>query len=558
MDPEELSRALSALSALPLDDPVRLRVERVAESFVRDGRRRRQKEQRLRREAADRAVLAASATGGAARREDAALVVPVPGGAPAAAGALTADTRSGEAAAAGQATAQHAGTLAGGSAAAAHQAAAESALASGRATQYTDTRSGESTAGQAAAAQTAGTRAGESAVAGQAAVTSAQVIGRADQQAEISLVVPGISVQPADSVGTLLRPRRCYVCKQHFTEVSAFYHQLCPACAAENLAWRSARTPLDGRRALVTGGRVKIGFQVALMLLRDGAAVRVVTRFPYDAVRRFRAVEDSAKWLDRLTVTGLDLRDPRQVVELCDELLAAGEPLDVLINNAAQTVRRPESSYAPLIAADRRAAAELGGGLRELAPIAGYRGASAGSVPHSPELAVDENGLLPDPSPRNSWSAELGGLDAVELLEVHLVNAVAPALLADRLLPLMTGSPFPRRYIVNVTAVEGRFEVRNKTAGHPHTNMAKAALNMLTRTSAEALARRGVYLSSVDTGWITDEKPMPSKTRHAEAGFRTPLDIVDGAARIYHPIVSGENGEPLYGVFLKDYRAVAW
>jgi NAD(P)-dependent dehydrogenase (short-subunit alcohol dehydrogenase family) len=503
MDPEELSRALSALSALPTDDPVRLRVERVAESFVRDGRRQRQKEQRLRREAADRALLAASATGATGRREDAALVVP------------------------------------GGGAA--------------------DTRSGVSAANQGTA-------------------ESARAIGHASQQAEISLVVPGVADQaaegypaavdlsanptnpanPPDPVGTLLRPRRCYVCKQHFTEVSAFYHQLCPACAAENLAWRSARTPLDGRRALVTGGRVKIGFQVALMLLRDGAAVRVVTRFPHDAVRRFRAVEDSAKWLDRLTVTGLDLRDPRQVIELCDELLAAGEPLDILINNAAQTVRRPESSYAPLIAADRQAAAELGGGLRELAPISGYRGASPDSVPHSPVLPVDENGLLPDPSPHNSWSARLGELDAVELLEVHLVNAVAPALLADRLLPLMTGSPFPRRYIVNVTAVEGRFEVRNKTAGHPHTNMAKAALNMLTRTSAEVLARRGVYLSSVDTGWITDEKPMPSKARHADTGFRTPLDIIDGAARIYHPIVSGEGGEPLFGVFLKDYRAVAW
>jgi NAD(P)-dependent dehydrogenase (short-subunit alcohol dehydrogenase family) len=199
----------------------------------------------------------------------------------------------------------------------------------------------------------------------------------------------------------------------------------------------------------------------------------------------------------------------------------------------------------------------LSGGLRELAPIAGYHGASTRVVPYT-GAAVDENGLLPDPSPRNSWSAGLGELDPVEVLEVHLVNAVAPALLADRLLPLMTASPFARRYIVNVTAVEGRFEVRNKTAGHPHTNMAKAALNMLTRTSAEALARRGIYLSSVDTGWITDEKPMPSRLRHAESGFRTPLDIVDGAARIYHPIVSGESGEPLFGVFLKDYRAVAW
>ncbi|GAA1960873.1 SDR family NAD(P)-dependent oxidoreductase [Catenulispora subtropica] len=442
MNADELSRALSALATLPADDPVRLRVERVAESLIRDGRKQRQRERRLGREAADRELLAATTTGAPDRRED----TPLP--------------------------------------------------------------------------------------------------------------------ENTGAVGVLSRQRRCYVCKRKYGEVSAFYHQLCPECAAENLAWRSARTPLDGRRALVTGGRVKIGFQVALMLLRDGAAVRVVTRFPHDAVRRFRAVEDSPKWLDRLTVTGLDLRDPRQVVELCDDLLAAGEPLDILINNAAQTVRRPEASYAPLVAAERRAAAELGavGPPRELAPIAGYREVRASPASQSSEslAGVDENGLLPDPSPRNSWSAELGDLDPVELLEVHLVNAIAPTLLADRLLPLLTGSPFPRRYIVNVTAVEGRFEVRNKTAGHPHTNMAKAALNMLTRTSAEALAARGVYLSSVDTGWITDEKPLPAKARHARTGWRTPLDIVDGAARIYHPIVSGEGGAPLFGVFLKDYRAVAW
>jgi NAD(P)-dependent dehydrogenase (short-subunit alcohol dehydrogenase family) len=322
------------------------------------------------------------------------------------------------------------------------------------------------------------------------------------------------------------------------------------------------------------------------MLLRDGAAVRVVTRFPHDAVRRFRAVPGSRDWLDRLTVTGIDLRDPRQVVELCDTLLDAGEPLDILVNNAAQTVRRPASSYAVLVEAEHEAAVRLGaaGTVREIAPIEGFRGAAATvggwaaaglALPPGkagaaagpavlPALAagtvgtVDEAGLLPDPSPRNSWSAVLGDLDPVEVLEVQFVNTVAPTLLADRLLPLMLKSPHARRYIVNVTAVEGRFEVRNKTAGHPHTNMAKAALNMLTRTSADALAAQRVYMSSVDTGWITDEKPAPSKGRHAAAGFRTPLDIVDGAARVYQPVVSGEAGEPLYGVFLKDYRSVAW
>ncbi len=113
--------------------------------------------------------------------------------------------------------------------------------------------------------------------------------------------------------------------------------------------------------------------------------------------------------------------------------------------------------------------------------------------------------------------------------------------------------------MVNVTAVEGRFDVRNKTARHPHTNMAKAALNMLTRTSGAELATHGVHMCSVDTGWITDENPAPKKSRLAARGFRTPLDIVDGAARVYHPIVHAESGHrPFSGVFLKDYREAAW
>jgi NAD(P)-dependent dehydrogenase (short-subunit alcohol dehydrogenase family) len=158
----------------------------------------------------------------------------------------------------------------------------------------------------------------------------------------------------------------------------------------------------------------------------------------------------------------------------------------------------------------------------------------------------------------NSWSARLGELDPAEVLETQLVNALAPTLLCDRLLPMLLAAPGERRYIVNVTAVEGRFTVRNKMPGHPHTNMAKAALNMLTRTSGPALAEHGVYMCAVDTGWITDENPLPKKSRIATAGFRTPLDIVDGAARVYDPIVRGEAGDPVAGVFLKDYREAAW
>ncbi|MEV7774698.1 SDR family NAD(P)-dependent oxidoreductase [Kitasatospora sp. NPDC086791] len=370
-------------------------------------------------------------------------------------------------------------------------------------------------------------------------------------------------------VGELLVPRKCYVCKQAYRRVDGFYHMLCPDCSADNTARRALRTDLRGRRALLTGGRVKIGFQLALMMLRDGAELIVTSRFPQDTVRRFRAAEGSEHWWERLTVIGIDLRDPRQVLGLTERLRADGRPLDILVNNAAQTLRRPPESYAllvageqdPLPAADRRAIGHAPG----FRPLSGDARPTSGAAaliglgsPGEPVRGTDEAGLLPDLAPVNSWSATLGSLDPAEVLETQLVNALAPALLCDRLLPLLLASPRPARYIVNVTAVEGRFAVRNKTARHPHTNMAKAALNMLTRTSAAELATRGVHMCAVDTGWITDENPAPKKAHLAEQGFRTPLDIVDGAARVYDPIVRGEAGDPVSGVFLKDYRVAQW
>ncbi|MFG3257209.1 SDR family oxidoreductase [Streptomyces sp. NPDC048172] len=456
----ELSRLIREFGELPPDDPARLRAERVAESFAREGRRQRRQERRGRTGGADAALRARTAMGGSRRRDDAPLALP-----------------------------------------------------------------------------------------------------------------PGTSASAP--VGELATPRRCYVCKQPYQQVDAFYHLLCPACAADNSARRGLRTDLRGRRALLTGGRVKIGFQLALMLLRDGAELVVTTRFPHDAVRRFRAAATDAGggpeagWLERLTVVGIDLRDPRQVLGLCEELRASGGPLDILVNNAAQTLRRPPESYARLAAGERE---ELPAGAPEelvrhapgftplpaLSPAWPAAELEGTGGPGRVLDAVDEAGLLPDSAPENSWSARLGGLDPAEVLETQLVNSLAPALLCDRLLPLLLASPHPRRYVVNVTAVEGRFTVRNKTGGHPHTNMAKAALNMLTRTSAAELATQGVHMCAVDTGWITDENPAPRKGRIAARGFRTPLDVVDGAARVYDPIVRGEAGHPVSGVFLKDYQEAAW
>jgi NAD(P)-dependent dehydrogenase (short-subunit alcohol dehydrogenase family) len=397
----------------------------------------------------------------------------------------------------------------------------------------------------------------------------------------------------APVAGTLQKSRACYICKKHYTQVDAFYHQLCPECAAMSHAKRDARTDLTGKRALLTGGRAKIGMYIALRLLRDGAHTTITTRFPRDAVRRFSGLSDSADWLHRLRIVGIDLRDPAQVIGLADAMIEAG-PLDILINNAAQTVRRSPGAYAPL--AEAELAPLPDSPLPELLTFGHtndpHPQALAASVTSHPILAaaldskkqaadrltsdalaagstsldrlvagtaIDAGGLVPDTHDANSWTQHVQEVEPLELLEVQLANMTAPFLLISRLRPAMAASTARRKYIVNVSAMEGVFSRRYKGPGHPHTNMAKAALNMLTRTSAgEMFETDGILMTSVDTGWITDERPHPTKVRLAEEGFHAPLDLVDGAARVYDPIVQGEAGVDLFGVFLKDYRRSDW
>jgi NAD(P)-dependent dehydrogenase (short-subunit alcohol dehydrogenase family) len=363
---------------------------------------------------------------------------------------------------------------------------------------------------------------------------------------------------------TLHHEQRCYVCKQPYRELHHFYHLLCPGCAAHNWAARERRVDLSGRRALVTGGRVKIGFELCLKLLRDGAELLVVTRFPHDAQQRFAAVADYAAFADRLRLIGLDLRYLPGVIELCDHLLGEGRALDILVNNAAQTIWRPPAWYRDLAHAELALAPSSDAALLPTSEAAAsflaefHASCRNGDQTLFPSGARDEEGKQLDLRARNSWVLELQQVDAIELVEAQLVNAIAPALLCARLRPLLDRSGAPDRHVVNVTAVEGRFDYQNKTARHPHTNMAKAALNMLTRTCAESWAAARIYINSVDTGWITQENPEPIKRKLADGGFRPPLDLIDGAARIYDPIVRGVAGEPIWGAFLKDYRPASW
>lgn len=402
-------------------------------------------------------------------------------------------------------------------------------------------------------------------------------------------------------------PVNCYVCKALYTKVHFFYDAMCPECAELNYQKRFQTASLEGRTALVTGGRVKIGYQTSLKLLRAGARTIVSTRFPHDAALRFSREEDFSEWKHRLQIYGLDLRHSPSVEMFTRYLLNTEKRLDFLVNNAAQTVRKPPGFYRhlmdiestpfkdlpaeiqPLLKAHEACKQALDSKLLPLeedtientllkawpgkSPGIGIRAsAKLSMIPYNfdeetqssievfPEGKLDADLQQVDLRSVNSWRLKLADVETPEMLEVHLVNAVAPFILAGKLKTLMLRNPTGDQHIINASAMEGKFARWTKTDKHPHTNMAKAALNMMTLTSAPDYAKDGIFMNAVDTGWITDEDPAHlSQAKKEIHDFEPPLDIVDGAARLLDPLFSGINsGEHVWGKFLKDYKPTEW
>lgn len=402
----------------------------------------------------------------------------------------------------------------------------------------------------------------------------------------------------------LVNPRDCYICKADYTRLHFFYDAMCPSCAEFNYAKRFQTADLRGQVALITGSRLKIGYQSALMMLRAGARVIATTRFPIDSAIRYSKEEDFYIWKDRLHIYGLDLRHTPSVEIFCNYIERKYDRLDILINNAAQTVRRPPGFYAHLMASENLRFQDLSPDVQallrpfetckqELFPreqlklteggevAVGWSGKMTGmglrasaqlsQIPYVHDHALTVEKVFPkgaldadlqqvDLREMNSWRLRLGEIETSEMIELQLVNAIAPFVLCNKLSGMMKRENTGRKHIVNVSAMEGKFHRFTKTDRHPHTNMAKAALNMLTHTSGSDLAKYGIYMNAVDTGWVTDEDPfnlvMKKQVMH---DFQPPLDIVDGAARVCDPFFNGIlTGKHWCGQFLKDYFPVEW
>jgi NAD(P)-dependent dehydrogenase (short-subunit alcohol dehydrogenase family) len=329
------------------------------------------------------------------------------------------------------------------------------------------------------------------------------------------------------------RGRKCYICKHRFTDIHHFYHAMCQECGDKNHEKRLQTADMTGKVTIVTGGRIKIGYETALKLLRAGADVIVTTRFPTDATQRYSKEKDYDAFKDRLIIYKLDLLNADDITAFVEFVKSEVQHIDILINNAAQTIARPNEYYNSLLGKD--------------------------VFTHDFPDAVDENGIQIDMRAKNTWVTRMAETETKELIGVTMINYIAPYLLLKSFHELLKATEDSPSHVINVSSMEGKFTttMRFKTDRHVHSNCAKAALNMITRSLAFGWQQDHILVNSVETGWITDEFPGDGLT-----DFLPPLDETDGAARILDPVFTNQkiknSKDRIVGLFLKDYCRISW
>lgn len=363
------------------------------------------------------------------------------------------------------------------------------------------------------------------------------------------------------SYKTLNKAKGCYCCNVKFNKLHFFYNRLCPSCAEANYEQRFKTLDLKNRNVILTGGRVKVGYATALKLLRAEANVMLTTRFPASALDNFKKETDYNLWKHKLTIYGLDLRNLKAVERFIAYYKSKYNTLDILINNAAQTIKYDDNYYLPIVEKEKQLVLQYTNKKRLIpneTPVIEDVKLLANTSQNN-HFEMNRFGQPIDVRTKTSWNSTLEEVSMYELLEVNLINQISPYFMIKEFTPLFKNSSFNKRFIINVTSSEGIFSYSKKTIFHPHTNMTKAALNMLTKTSGADYEKEAIYMYAVDVGWISTGAKEVLRKKQFEEGYIPPLDSVDGAARIMHPIIEAINGNTiLVGTLLKNYEINPW
>jgi len=356
----------------------------------------------------------------------------------------------------------------------------------------------------------------------------------------------------------------CYICKGSMNDETRhfFYDSMCVTCGHLNYTMRNKTKDLTGMTAIVTGARIKIGYQIALWLLNNNCYVIATTRFPAEALLRFQKEPNYEQFKDRLFLYGLDFRNLKKVHQFIEFIYQNYKEINILINNAAQTLYRTDDYNHQLEQDEEAALKAIQEDPRNKMNLE-EKNAALSLVQNTCNLeknqlelfqnnysVYDINNAPVDFSLKNSWTKQIDEIDFREFAEAQVINSWVPFILCSNLKKIMTVAN-KKSFVINVSAMEGKFDYLNKTSAHPHNNMAKAALNMLTRTCGQNFKKNGIYMTSADTGWCSEMVP-----HHMYSMKRTvPLDEIDGAMRVLHPIFDDLD---YHSVLLKDYKITTW